>query len=188
MHGGLLGVSISPRGYRWGVNAVRLELPAEVESVPAARHAVEDLASRLECDVGAVRIAVSEAVGNCVLHAYEGREPGPIVVLARVLRGRLVITIADSGRGVRPRLDSPGLGLGLPLVSSLADDVRIESDRRGTAVSISFAIGSTTSERDAEADAGTRAAEISAELERAREIIHRRGGKGSLRWARVAIG
>ena len=113
------------------VDTVRLELPPLPASVRTARHAVAELASQFDCDTGAARIAVSEAVGNCVLHAYVGREPGPILVLAREIDGYLVIIVADCGGGIRPRLDSPGLGIGLPIVGRIADDVRIESDGAG---------------------------------------------------------
>ena len=61
-----------------------------------------------------------------------------MLVLARVLRGRLIVTVADRGGGMTPKIDSPGLGLGLPIVSQLAGDVRIDSDERGAAVSMSF--------------------------------------------------
>ncbi len=93
--------------------SVRLELWAEPDSVPAARHALSAFADRLGCDGGAVRIVVSELVGNAVLHAYHGRDPGPVLVLGRILRERLlVITIADRGRGmiVTSRLAGPRRG------------------------------------------------------------------------------
>ena len=59
---------------------IKLELGSEPASVAAARHA----AARLAADVGApeddVRIAVSEAVGNAVVHGYRGRRSGPIIL------------------------------------------------------------------------------------------------------------
>ena len=148
------------------MDSVRLELPPLPASVTAARHAVDELASQFDCDIGAARIAVSEAVGNCVLHAYVDREPGPILVLAREIEGYVVISVADCGGGIRPRLDSPGLGIGLPIVGRIADDVQIESDGLGTAIVISLAIAS---ESPAQAAAETK--EIGAELARARELI-----------------
>lgn len=149
--------------------SVRLELWAEPESVTAARHAFSALADRLGCDGGAVRIAVSELVGNAVLHAYHHREPGPVLALGRVMRGRLVVTIADRGRGMIVRADSPGLGVGLPVVSKLARDLRIDSDDDGTAVSVSFDVeGGQTP-----ADADNFQADVTAELRRARKLIRR---------------
>jgi len=85
-----------------------------------------------------VQTVVSELVGNAVVHAYVGREPGPIVVVARVVRGLFVVTVADQGIGMKPRLDSPGLGIGIPLAGKLTHDLRIEADDAGTTISASF--------------------------------------------------
>ena len=53
-------------------------------------------------------------------------------VTAAVVSRELRVTIADHGRGMRPRSDSPGLGLGMPLISSLATGFEIaDSDGDG---------------------------------------------------------
>ncbi len=133
---------------------LRFELPAMPESIPAARHALSDLADRLGADSGAVRIVVSELVGNAVQHAYIGRDPGPVVVLAEVIRGRLVVTIADRGKGMAPRPDSPGLGMGLPVTSKLAREVTIESGAHGTTISVTFDIEASAERSAAELRCG----------------------------------
>ena len=45
----------------------------------------------------------------------------------------LVVDVRDNGRGMVPRLDSPGLGLGLPLIAQLTDVLEIldRGDRPG---------------------------------------------------------
>jgi serine/threonine-protein kinase RsbW len=98
------------------------------------------MGDRLGCDPTAVRTVVSELVGNCVTHAYVGsEEPGPVFVVARSNDEGLEVIVSDRGRGIVPRLDSPGLGLGLPLVSRLGRDVRIDSDAdEGASVSVRF--------------------------------------------------
>ncbi len=151
-------------------NSLRLELFAEPASVSRARHAIGELAERLRCDTVAVRTAVSELVGNSVTHAYIGLEPGPVIVLARLIRGRLVVTVADRGRGMLPRVDSPGLGLGLPLVSRLAEDVRIDSGEQGAAISICFECDAATA-RGFRSGSADLAAELRDELERARKVL-----------------
>jgi len=120
----------------------------------------------------AVRTAVSELVGNCVSHAYIGLEPGPVILLARPIRGRLVVTVADRGRGMQPRVDSPGLGLGLPLVSQLAEDVRIDSGEQGAAISMGFECDAANAGgfHSGSSDLGT---DLRSELERAREVLRR---------------
>jgi len=90
--------------------------------------------------VDAVRLATSEAMTNCVLHAYRG-EPGAIHINAAVVSGELWILISDDGRGLAPRADRPGLGLGLGLISQVSDDFAIGSRASGgTEVRIRFTL------------------------------------------------
>jgi serine/threonine-protein kinase RsbW/stage II sporulation protein AB (anti-sigma F factor) len=78
--------------------------------------------------LGDVRLAVSEAATNAVLHAYRDRDPGEIRVLAAVGDdGTLTIVVEDDGFGPLPRPDSPGLGLGLPTIASVADAVELSA-------------------------------------------------------------
>jgi stage II sporulation protein AB (anti-sigma F factor) len=90
--------------------------------------------------VDAVRLATSEAMTNCVLHAYPGGQ-GEIHLNAAVVEDELRILISDSGRGLAPRADGPrlGLGLGLGLISQVSDDFTIVSRASGgTEVRIRF--------------------------------------------------
>jgi serine/threonine-protein kinase RsbW len=89
-----------------------------------------------------VKLAISEALTNVVVHSYsEAGAPGPIDVAATVRDGRLVITIADEGPGLRPRPDSPGAGLGLPIIASVAGGFEIrERDPRGTELRLCFSL------------------------------------------------
>jgi anti-sigma regulatory factor (Ser/Thr protein kinase) len=63
-------------------------------------------------DVHAVELAVSEAVNNAVVHACRYRDPTAVparIQVTAVVRGEeLLVTVADEGIGMRPRLDSPG--------------------------------------------------------------------------------
>ena len=88
--------------------------------------------------VGDVKLAVSEAVSNVVRHAYDGQAPGQVVATADVDGGTLRIVIADTGRGLAPRSDSPGLGLGLPLMAHLADTIDVVRNDPGTEIHMTF--------------------------------------------------
>jgi anti-sigma regulatory factor (Ser/Thr protein kinase) len=93
-------------------------------------------------DPGAVALAVSEAVTNAVVHAYvDAPEPGEIEVIAqRVGEDCLEILVCDEGRGMLPRHDSPGVGLGLPLVATLAESFEVQARAGGgTQVRMAFA-------------------------------------------------
>ena len=123
------------------VTKLELRLPSEPASVGAARTAVGDVARRLGAAEDDVKLAVSEAVGNSVVHAFRGREPGTITIGARGEGQRLVVTVADDGIGMSPNIDSPGLGFGISLITKLALEVRFDSSDSGTLVSMSFPAG-----------------------------------------------
>lgn len=103
--------------------------PAVPESVAAVRTALVRYATRIGARssvVERVRLAVSEAATNVVVHAYrETREPGLIHVGASVDADELRVSVTDTGSGLRVRNDSPGLGLGLAIISELGDKVEL---------------------------------------------------------------
>lgn len=78
-----------------------------------------------------VLLAVSEVVTNCVVHGYRGQPGGRVDLVARRTGDRLLLSVADDGSGMAPRHDSPGLGLGLPLVGRVARRVDITAQAGG---------------------------------------------------------
>jgi serine/threonine-protein kinase RsbW/stage II sporulation protein AB (anti-sigma F factor) len=106
-----------------------------------AQYAEQAGASQVACE--AVALAVSEAVTNVVMHAYVGRAPGVVVAEAWTdSNGHLLLTVCDEGWGMVPRADSPGLGLGIPLMAQMADDLHVANrgDLPGTMVSLRFTL------------------------------------------------
>src|SRR5215210_1422248 len=98
-------------------------MPAVPESVTQARHAVADLASVSDTVREDLALAVSEAVGNVVVHAYRGVETGTVRLRVSGDGSRLHVTVSDNGTGMRPNLDRPGLGVGIGLMRHAADDL-----------------------------------------------------------------
>ena len=124
---------------------LRRALPAVPSSVTAMRADVADFVTAAgigEPLLTSVKLAVSEAVTNAVMHAYIGAEqPGEVRLDARVDEGRVLVTVADDGCGMAPRLDSPGLGVGLPFIAHTTDTLEIEpGDSGGTRLRMSFRI------------------------------------------------
>jgi serine/threonine-protein kinase RsbW len=78
-----------------------------------------------------IELAVSEAATNAVMHAFRDRgEPGTVHVSVTVDDGEIEIVVRDDGSGMAPRDDSPGIGLGLPLIRRVANgfDHRVPLD------------------------------------------------------------
>ena len=88
--------------------------------------------------IEAVRLAVSEACGNVVRHAYAA-EPGRLRVTAARRGPDLVVAVRDWGRGFGA-CERPGLGLGMGLMRQLARSCDVEGRHDGgTVVTLVFA-------------------------------------------------
>ncbi len=121
------------------MDPLQLRLEAAPESVRTARHAVKEYAEAVGADAEAVAVAVSEAVTNAVLHGFDDRPGGQIVIDARLRRDGLTVLVSDDGGGIHPNPNSPGLGLGLSMLAALADEMGIQaSPTGGTRVSMRF--------------------------------------------------
>jgi serine/threonine-protein kinase RsbW/stage II sporulation protein AB (anti-sigma F factor) len=118
--------------------------PATLPAVRALRGEMAAIARECQLPedrIQDVKLAVSEAATNVIVHAYDGNGDGQGRIRGSALidGGELRIVIADDGGGMRPRVDSPGLGLGLPVISMLADSVEIVSEPGvGTEVRMTF--------------------------------------------------
>jgi serine/threonine-protein kinase RsbW/stage II sporulation protein AB (anti-sigma F factor) len=89
--------------------------------------------------VGDIQLAVSEAATNAVVHAYRETE-GQLHVRAHVDGTELIVVVSDTGPGLEPRADSPGLGLGMPLMATVTTRFQVVSKGRGTEVHMVFAL------------------------------------------------
>ena len=118
-----------------------LEIPASPDAIRSARAAVRRFSERSGVgDPGVVALAVSEAITNAVMHAYRGADTGTIDVTAEhPPDDGLVVTVRDRGQGLTPRSNSPGYGLGLPMVAQLTTALEIApASDGGTVVRMHF--------------------------------------------------
>lgn len=123
---------------------LELTLPARPENVAVVRHVLGCLADALDIQpetLHDVRLAVSEACANVIVHAYRDTE-GLLELTASALPDREIeIVVRDHGLGMGPRADSPGLGVGLPLIAALSSAVEIgTADDGATEVRMTFAL------------------------------------------------
>jgi serine/threonine-protein kinase RsbW len=123
---------------------LEITLPARAENVAVVRHAVGGLGEVLEVDdqtLSDIKLAVTEACTNVVVHAYPEGE-GPMGLRASIDGRNLALVVLDRGRGIVPRPDSPGLGLGLPLIATLAESLELGTGRgEETEVRMTFFLG-----------------------------------------------
>jgi anti-sigma regulatory factor (Ser/Thr protein kinase) len=135
-----------PAGTREDALRFQSSYPAVPESVAAVRIALQRYAKRIgipRATVEAVSLAASEAATNVVVHAYrEADAPGNIEVAAALAAEELWVIVTDAGAGLRPRPDSPGLGLGLAIIAQIADGVDlVKPSAGGLELRMRFALG-----------------------------------------------
>ncbi len=129
-------------------NYMILEFPSKSTNEAFARSAVACFAAQLDPtleELGDIRTAVSEAVTNCIVHAYP-EELGTIILRCRILKDNtLDIVVKDKGVGIadieqarRPSYTTGGSersGMGFTIMESFMSSLEISScPGKGTTV------------------------------------------------------
>ncbi len=131
-----------------GENYMNLEFPSRSSNESFARSAVACFAAQLDPtldELGDIKTAVSEAVTNCIVHAYPVKL-GPIVLKAKILSGNVLdIIVKDKGCGIadveqacKPMFTTGGeerSGMGITIMESFMTEFRLTSaPGKGTTV------------------------------------------------------
>jgi len=127
-------------------NYLKLEFPSLSSNVGMARLMVSTYAAQLEftlAEIEEIRVAISEAVSNCVIHAYP-KKVGLIQLELSLLKGALIIKVRDFGIGIQDislaktatyTTEPERMGLGLVFMESFMDQMEIVSQpEEGTTV------------------------------------------------------
>ncbi len=129
-------------------NYMTVEFPSRSCNEAFARSAVACFASQLDPtleELGDIRTAVSEAVTNCIVHAYPN-ELGLITMRCRILKDNILdIVIKDKGIGIadieqarRPMFTTGGAersGMGFTIMESFMSSFEISSaPGKGTSI------------------------------------------------------
>lgn len=121
------------------LSPIELTVRSHPSSIRETRKRVAEYAEAGGADGDDVELAVAEAVGNAVRHAYAGRDDGVIRVRAEMDGpDRLVVEIADFGSGITTHDRPRRAGLGLPIIGALADSIEVTSADAGTRIVLRF--------------------------------------------------
>ena len=129
-------------------NYMILEVPSRSSNEGFARSAVACFASQMDPtmeELGDIKTAVSEAVTNCIVHAYPD-ELGTIIIRCRILKDNVLdIVVKDKGIGIAdvekartPAFTTGGKersGMGITIMESFMNSLEIHSaPGKGTSV------------------------------------------------------
>ena len=126
-------------------NEMKLEFISKSSNEAFARVTIAAFASQLDPtieELADIKTAVSEAVTNCIIHAYENRQ-GIIKINAKLkmneeTSNEIIIEISDNGKGIenidiakeplyttKPNLERSGMGF--TIMESFMDTMKVES-------------------------------------------------------------
>lgn len=121
-------------------NEMKLEFISKASNEAFARITVAAFASQLDPtieELADIKTAVSEAVTNCIIHAYENKK-GIIKLEAQLKDNEIIIQISDNGKGIenidaakeplyttKPNLERSGMGF--TIMESFMDSMELES-------------------------------------------------------------
>ena len=139
-------------------NYIKFEFPSRSVNEGFARAAAAAFAAQLDPtmdELGDIKTAVSEAVTNCIVHAYPD-SLGKVTMRLRILGGdTLEISVKDSGRGIEdvararePLFTTGGeerSGMGFTIMESAMDKLTVRSKPgKGTTVTMRRTIARRT--------------------------------------------
>lgn len=140
---------------------IKIEFAGKSSNESFARAVVGCFAARLDPtldELSDIKTAVSEAVTNCIVHAYPGAI-GTVWLRAKIIDGNILeIVVRDSGVGIpdvkkalEPMYTTGGedrSGMGFTIMESFMDRVRIRSaEGKGTTVYMKKRISPRASSR-----------------------------------------
>ena len=121
-------------------NEMALEFPAISENEAFGRVVVAAFMTQLDPtmeEVSDVKMAVSEAITNVIVHGYEGKE-GVVKIIAKIIEDYVQIEIIDKGKGIEDialarqplyttSADTERSGMGFTVMETFMDSVDVLS-------------------------------------------------------------
>ncbi len=130
-------------------NKISLILDANSKNESFARVSVSAFASQLDPtleQLDDIKMAVSEAVTNAIIHGYDGIENGTIYINCKIYKDTIYIEIEDKGKGIesvekareplytsKPNMERSGMGF--TIMETFMDKISVVSEvDKGTKV------------------------------------------------------
>ena len=131
-------------------NSIELIMQAQSQNEKLARNVVGAFFAQLNPTVEQledVKTAVSEAVTNCIVHAYGGRQKGKVHIICQLSERTLCVCITDYGRGIddvekamQPFYTTVSggerSGMGFTVMQAFCDSVEVQSRKGETTVKL----------------------------------------------------
>lgn len=132
------------------INSIKLQLEAKSQNESFARSVVASFFTQLNPTLEQIedlKTAVSEAVTNCIVHAYESKQQGVINIECALYDGYIEVTIRDYGKGIpdvkqamRPfyttGAEGERSGMGFTVMQAFCDKVEVTSKTGETVVKL----------------------------------------------------
>ena len=130
-------------------NKIKIEFESKSQNEGFARVAIAAFVSQLDPtieEITDVKTTVSEAVTNSIIHGYENKKDGIVVIEAMLSGNDITIIISDNGKGIKDvsqareplftsRPDLERSGMGFTVMETFMDSLQVESQEgRGTRV------------------------------------------------------
>lgn len=126
-------------------NFMLLRVPAQSKSEAFVRNTVASFCIELDPTLDQledIKMAVSEAVTNCVVHAYEGKLRGEIEIYCEIINSDIHIRIVDFGKGIKnveealspyftTDSNTERAGIGFTVMRSFMDEVSVKNNEFG---------------------------------------------------------
>ena len=122
------------------INEMKLEIKSKSANESFVRVTIAAFASQLDPtieQIADIKTAVSEAITNCIIHAYDDNE-GIIRIHAFLTNDSIEIEIMDYGKGIEnvnmarqtlftSKPDAERSGMGFTIMESFMDELKVES-------------------------------------------------------------
>ena len=145
-------------------NYMSLEFPSKSANESFARSAVACFAAQLDPtleELGDIRTAVSEAVTNCIVHGYQKKQEGKIIINVKLFDDKKTVemTIEDFGVGINDVNKAMQTffttcqtgersGMGFTVMEAFTDNLKVSStEGKGTLVKMTKIFGYSDDEQ-----------------------------------------